>query len=101
MIRHAKKRAEKYKVPFDLDQHVEKIKTRLARMRCEMTGIPLQRGSEGVADRKFNSPSLDRIVPSKGYVYKNIRIVCWAMNCAMGTWGEGVLRTIVKAWIEK
>ena len=103
IYQHAKKRAAKFGWKFDLDKHIPEFKARVALMRCEMTGMPLipgvGAGSQG--KRFWNTASLDRIDPAKGYTYRNIRIVCWAMNCAMGTWGEKVLRTMVKAWMEK
>jgi hypothetical protein len=100
MLQHAKKRAEKFGWEYDLDDHVELVKARVKPMVCEMTGASLVSsvgvGSQG--KRFWNTPSLDRIDPAKGYTYENIRIVCWAMNCAMGTWGESVLRELVTAW---
>jgi hypothetical protein len=39
---------------------------------CPILGIALQRGLEGGLD---NSPSLDRIVPRKGYVKGNVRVI--------------------------
>jgi hypothetical protein len=98
ILRHASQRAQKMGLAFDLDQHVVALTKRLSAMRCEMTGLPLTQGRGTLGARKWNSPSLDRIDPAKGYAYSNIRIVCWGMNAAMGTWGEGVLRMMVAAW---
>lgn len=50
--------------------------------------------------RTWDSPSIDRIDPSGGYTYDNIRIVCHAINCALGTWGEEILGMVTRAWME-
>lgn len=101
LLLHARKRAAKFGWAFDLDEHAEAMRTRVEKMTCEMTGLPLV-SSAGVGSpgqRRWNTPSLDRIDPTKGYTYQNTRIVCWAMNAAMSTWGEEVTRTVMKAWM--
>jgi hypothetical protein len=49
---------------------------------CFKWGIELDWGMKGVA--QYNSPSLDRIDPTKGYVPGNVRIVCQSYNMAKG-----------------
>jgi hypothetical protein len=99
-LRHALKRAKAFDVPYDLDLHIPELEKRLSAMKCEMTGIALRPSMGGGirGQRVWNTPSLDRIIPAKGYVYSNVRIVCWAMNCAMGTWGEEILKELLLAW---
>lgn len=99
LIQATKRRSLATGRDFNLDQHVEDIKKRVLPMTCELTGIPLIDGKPG--KRVYNTLSLDRIDSAKGYTYDNIRIVCWAINAAMGPWGEDVLRGIIKSWIEK
>lgn len=41
--------------------------------------------------------SSERIKPSLGYVSGNVRVVAWALNCAMGDWGLGPALRIIKA----
>ena len=94
LIRHAKLRAAKKSLPFDLHHHVKEIQSRIDRGFCELTGIPFNLES----GRTFDSPSLDRIDPSAGYIYSNLRVVCHLMNCALGDWGEATLEKVVKAW---
>lgn len=84
LIRHAKQRAEKKRLPFDLAGYSTEIQRRIDNGLCEVTGLPLN--LEG--GRTWDSPSLDRIEPKNGYLYANIRIVCHAINSAMGDWGE-------------
>lgn len=103
LVMHARKRAAKFGWAYDLDKHLPKIQNRVQAMKCEMTGLQLVNGSGcgGQGKRYFNTISMDRINPGKGYLYSNIRIVCWAMNCAMGTWGESVLKSLVTEWIKR
>lgn len=93
LIRLARLRAKKKGLAFDLDQHEAELFGRVEKNVCEMTGIALQRD----VPKAWNTPSLDRIDPAKGYVYSNVRVVCYALNCAMGTWGEGPLMEILQA----
>jgi hypothetical protein len=95
MIATARTRARRRSLKFDLDQHVEELQARINIGRCEVTGVPLNLGG----GRTFDSPSLDRIDPGKGYVYSNIRVVCNLINCALGDWGEDTLRTVIKQWV--
>lgn len=67
-----KSRAKKQGVPFDLTE--EDI---LIPDMCPVLGIPLsKRGGK----RTDNTPSVDRIVPSLGYVKGNIKIISWRAN---------------------
>ena len=52
-------------------------------------------------NRQWNSPSLDRIVPSKGYVWDNVRLVIHAMNVALRNWGEDCLVYVMKEYFRK
>jgi len=80
----ARKRAKKKNIPFTLDQHMDALILRTKPMKCELTGIPL-RMADGTRD--YDSISMDRVSPEAGYTIENIRIVCWAINAAAGTWG--------------
>jgi len=63
--------------------------------RCELSGVELTLDGGRLA----TSPSLDRVVPSLGYVTGNVRIVCHALNAGMGNWGQDALRRIVEIWL--
>lgn len=90
-----KSRARKKGVQHDLDQHIPELAARLAVGRCELTGIPF--------DKKIRArmASIDRIDPTKGYVYDNIRIICFALNIAFNNWGEDEFEPLVRAWLAR
>lgn len=88
-------RAKNNGITFDLDKHTKLIQQRIDNGFCEMTGIAFDLD----ANMDFNSPSIDRIDPRKGYVYSNIRVVCFAINCALNKWGEGPLLQVVLGWL--
>jgi hypothetical protein len=69
MLISAKERARKYGIPFrltDADISIPEV--------CPVLGVPMMRGSGDCA------PSLDRIVPSLGYVPGNVVVVSWRAN---------------------
>jgi hypothetical protein len=93
----AKKRARKKGLPYDLDKYRLEIQQRIDKGVCEVSGFPLNING----GRTFDSPSLDRIDPSKGYVYENIRIICDLMNMALSDWGEEILYAVITSWLRK
>jgi hypothetical protein len=97
LISCAKKRARLRGLAFDLDQHRTEIQRRIDAGCCEISGVPFNLHG----GRTFDSPSIDRSNPREGYIYSNIRIVCDAMNAALGDWGEEVLRAVVTSWLRK
>lgn len=68
----AKGRARRARLPFNLS--IEDI---VFPDKCPVLGIDLKI-KEG--RRTDNTPSLDRLVPSKGYVKGNVRIISWRAN---------------------
>ena len=68
----AKVRAKIQNVPFNISKTDIKIPD-----KCPILGITLQVNSGKVS---YNSPSLDRIVPEKGYVVGNIHVVSHLAN---------------------
>lgn len=103
LLMHARKRAAKFGLKYDLDEHVPEMKARIMAMKCEMTGVALVPGSGcGSQGRRYwNTASLDRVDSSQGYTLTNVRVVCWAMNAAMGTWGEETLRKLMGRWLSR
>jgi len=74
-LKDAKKRAEKKGVPFEITrQYIESILTN----ECPVFGTPFTFvGNGGI---KPESPALDRIIPSKGYIEGNIQIISVKAN---------------------
>jgi hypothetical protein len=74
MLRNARLRASVAGVPFEID--VDDIEIPHT---CPVLGLPLilHHGRKGPRD---SSPTLDRIVPSLGYVRGNIIVVSWRAN---------------------
>lgn len=68
LLRELKYRASQKNVPFELS--VEDI---VIPDVCPVFGIPLQRNKGGKPSK--NSPSVDRIIPEKGYVKDNIQVI--------------------------
>lgn len=67
----ARKRAEKTGVPFDID--VDDI---VFPPHCPVLGIPIFFSEH----RTDHTPSLDKIIPEKGYVRGNVSIISWRAN---------------------
>lgn len=70
----AKRTAREKNIPYDIDSiYVASIWTDT----CPILGLKLERG---LNVRKETSPSLDRIVPSLGYVRGNVQVISWRAN---------------------
>lgn len=70
LLYNAKARAKKHGVPFDLafdDVLIPEF--------CPVLGIPLEATIKGRRSFHPNSPSIDRIVPERGYVKGNICVI--------------------------
>lgn len=61
---------------------------------CSVSGLPFI-AEEG--DAHPYSLSIDRIDHRKGYVAGNVRLVLYAVNVALNTWGDDVFYTICAA----
>lgn len=76
LLRRCKSRAKEAGLPFDLEFHDIPIPA-----RCPLLGIPLTpfgAGRRGPA--QDSCPSVDRLVPSKGYVKGNVWVVSLRAN---------------------
>ena len=98
LSQEAARRAARKGLPCDVLNHIPEIEARVQNAVCELTGLPLNLMRTKAS---WDSPSLDRIVPALGYTYQNLRIVCFAMNVALDSWGESQLQTIMSAWLAR
>jgi len=87
LLYNAKLRAATLGVPFSISmEDLGDIS------QCAATGLPFDI-SLGIHEGNMFGPSIDRIVPSVGYVPGNVRVVIHAYNTAKGAGtDEGVLR---------
>ena len=76
---NAQSRAKKYNLPFNLTrEYLESIATD----ECPIFKIPFEWGRSGLGKgiKKENCPSLDRILPHKGYVIGNVAFISHRAN---------------------
>lgn len=76
LLERARRRARNRDLPFTLSRRDIAVPR-----TCPVLGIPLITGRH----RSANSPSLDRIVPSRGYVRGNIRVISDRANRIKGS----------------
>lgn len=98
LIVAARGRAKKAGLAFDLDDHRDALRAK-AESGCELTGIPFVEEDRGKP--QWNSASFDRIRPELGYIFSNVRVICWGLNAAFGTWGEDQTAMLMQAWLDK
>lgn len=102
IVKAAKLRSEKLGLPFNLDQHVDAIQRRIDAGYCELSGVKFDTdATHGKTRVRPNAPSLDRINPSQGYVYSNIRIIVFALNLMFLNWGHEEAFKIAEGWVDR
>lgn len=91
----AKQRAKERHLPFDLDYDWAVEQVEKNNFSCALTGIKFFSEWNGPAG-KCNPmiPSIDRIVPSLGYVKSNCRVVLFGINAMLLDWGEDLFLTL-------
>lgn len=104
----AASRARAMGVPFDASPRMlAKIESGLASGHCAATGLAFSTKVGAPGQRAKGSsvgpyrPSIDRINPALGYTPDNIRIVCWAFNAMVGSWGDDVAAQVAEAFLAK
>lgn len=96
LVAAARVRARRKSVSFELvDSDITRIQEIIDKGFCQLSGVAFT--LEG--PRSATSPSLDRIDSRLGYVPGNVRVICYALNAALGNWGEGEFRRIAEAWL--
>lgn len=92
MVDGARARAKRLGLPFDLDwRQIEIPKV------CPVLGIEIIQGQKGFCD---HSPSLDRLIPSLGYVASNVRVISYRANAIKRDATVDELRALV-AYLER
>lgn len=92
----ARARAKEYGLPFNITSN--NIFEKLSLGVCEQTKLRFEYHKDG----KTNpcSPSIDRIVPKKGYVKGNIRLIVWALNAFKNRFSDDEIYPVAKAFIK-
>ena len=81
MVTAARSRAKRDNIPFNITVNDIEIP-----QYCPILGIPLRLKAPGSAAKNgdnvnnFDSPSLDRIIPSKGYTKGNVWVISYKAN---------------------
>jgi len=75
MWRNAKKRAADKRIPFEIE-----VNDIVIPEKCPLLETPLTRGEHTRWENPENTISLDRIVPEKGYVKGNVRVISTLAN---------------------
>lgn len=91
--RNAAKNASKKKVPFAITTAFLRGLYEAQGCVCALSGLPFKRGN-GNGPTIF-SPSLDRIIPSLGYVPGNVRFILHGINALKSTGTDSDIRMIV------
>jgi hypothetical protein len=96
MVRKARQRAKDKNLPFNIDH--DYIRS-IAPSHCPVFGIALEWSSyrENGNGALPNSPSLDRIDPSKGYVKGNVWIISHRANTIKNDASHDELKLVTKA----
>ena len=87
----ARFRAKKRGLEFSITK--EMIDAQLKMGVCALTGIPFNLDD----GKTWDSPSIDRINPAKGYIPGNVRVVLYCVNVMMNIWGEDKILEISRA----
>ncbi len=100
LLAMAKNRAKEKEVPFNLTHEylIQLWEENLG--CCAVTGRLFDLEPSIKHTVNLNAPSIDRIVPSKGYTIDNVRLVVYVLNCAMGEYGLDELRKLSKDLME-
>ena len=93
--KNAQKRAERKNLAFSLDRG--SLRKRYESGVCEITGIPFAYNP----GEQWRRPSLDRIDNSRGYTEDNVRLVLFAVNSMLGSWGEDIAITVARAFLQR
>ena len=101
--RGAKLRAAKQNLPFNLS--IEWVRERISNGICEVTKLPLILVNQHTYNTQNNmqpfSPSIDRIVPSLGYIESNCRLVCSIFNLCKHHWTDDDVKKFAQAYIKE
>lgn len=94
LFNSCKKRSEKLGLPFELT--LEWVENKLKGV-CEISGMEFTSYNPTNATIPPYAPSIDKIIPSKGYTIENSRMICFIINQAKRDWDNATLLHMCKA----
>jgi hypothetical protein len=94
MVSDARNRAKRKHLEFDIDG--EYVRSLIV-ARCPVLGIPLEWSTLQGKGVIANSPSLDRIDPTKGYIKGNVWIISYKANTIKNNATHEELKLVTKA----
>jgi hypothetical protein len=78
LLSEAKKRAKKRQLEFD--ENLREVLRSAPPMECRCCSAMLEYAYTGTKKPHLRAPSLDRLVPAKGYTVENVRVICLRCN---------------------
>jgi hypothetical protein len=96
LVKNIEKKCRKERLAFDLD--ADWLASRLTKGRCELTGLPF---TMTTVSAEAYSPSVDRIRAGQGYTKDNCRVVLYALNMAMNSYGLEIFVPIAEALVAR
>lgn len=94
LLSAAKYRSRLKGISFDMPpEEVDRLQGILDQGLCQVTGLPFDLDG----GKTWNSPSIDRIDSSQGYVVGNVRVVLYCVNVMANVWGEDKIAEIAQA----
>jgi hypothetical protein len=88
-------------LPFDLTVEFLANLAKEQNYRCALTGMKFKLKKEGPFRVDPYALTVDRIIPKRGYVQGNVRLICFAMNLALMNWGEDVFAPFAIAFTQQ
>jgi hypothetical protein len=96
MFNAAKARCKKFGIVFELTHEWAEARWT---GKCEVSQIPFELGLRGSGAKLF-SPSIDQILPRKGYTPDNCRFVIWGVNALKHNGTDEQMLFIAKSVVE-
>lgn len=100
MLQRTKDRAKLKKIPFSLTLDDLNSLMVATSGKCTLTSIEFSWESIRGSNFRLFVPVIDRVDPSDGYRFVNVRILCNAANVALSDWGEAVLEKVARGYLQ-